>query len=134
MTIDVDGPIPDHLTTGDAVLEIRGLDVDYGVGERAVRAVSEVNLTVRRGEVLGLAGESGSGKSTLAYGLTRLLPPPGVVADGKVIYHPGGGSEPVDVLALSPTGLRGRGPSTLTTWYSYFTRQCDCMMLTAWKR
>ncbi len=90
----------------DAVLEISGLSVDYGVGERAVRAVSDVNLTLRRGEVLGLAGESGSGKSTLAYGLTRLLPPPGVVASGKVVYHPGDGSEPVDVLTLNAAGLR----------------------------
>ncbi|MGH6655903.1 MAG: ABC transporter ATP-binding protein [Actinocrinis sp.] len=90
----------------DAVLEIEGLSVDYGLGDGAVRAVSDVNLTLRRGEVLGLAGESGSGKSTLAYGLTRLLPPPGVVASGKVLYRPGDGSEPVDVLALSPAGLR----------------------------
>ncbi len=90
----------------DAVLEVEGLSVDYGVGEGAVRAVADVNLTLRRGEVLGLAGESGSGKSTLAYGLTRLLPPPGVVASGKVLYHPGDGAEAVDVLALSPAGLR----------------------------
>ena len=39
--------------------------------------------TLHRGEVLGLAGESGSGKSTLAYGLTRLLPPPGVITGGR---------------------------------------------------
>ncbi len=89
----------------DAVLEIRGLSVDYGLGSQAVRAVREVSLTLNRGEVLGLAGESGSGKSTLAYGLTRLLPPPGVISAGKVIYYPPGG-EPVDVLSLSPEGLR----------------------------
>ena len=45
------------------------------------------HLTLHRGEVLGLAGESGSGKSTLAYGMTRLLPPPGVIPGGEVIYH-----------------------------------------------
>src|SRR5688572_21329264 len=89
----------------DAVLEIRGLSVDYGLGDQAVRAVRDVSLTLNRGEVLGLAGESGSGKSTLAYGLTRLLPPPGVVSAGRVIYRPPGG-EPVDVLSLSPAGLR----------------------------
>jgi len=89
----------------DAVLEIRGLDVDYGLGDDAVRAVRGVNLTLHRGEVLGLAGESGSGKSTLAHGLTRLLPPPGVVAGGEVLYHPDDG-EPVDLLRLSPARLR----------------------------
>ena len=69
------------------VLEIRDLNVDYGLGDKAVRAVRDVNLTLHRGEVLGLAGESGSGKSTLAYGITRLLPPPGVMAGGQVLYH-----------------------------------------------
>jgi peptide/nickel transport system ATP-binding protein len=87
------------------VLEIRNLNVDYGLGDEAVHAVREVHLTLHRGEVVGLAGESGSGKSTLAYGITRLLPPPGVVSGGSVLYHPPG-RESIDILALSPDGLR----------------------------
>ena len=93
------------MSSSQPVLEIRNLSVDYGLGDQAVRAVQNVDLTLHRGEVLGLAGESGSGKSTLAYGLTRLLPPPGVVSGGQVIYHPREG-EPVDVLRLSDAGLR----------------------------
>jgi peptide/nickel transport system ATP-binding protein len=89
----------------EPVLEIKGLNVDYGLGDQAVHAVRDVNLTLHRGEVLGLAGESGSGKSTLAYGLTRLLPPPGVISGGQVIYH-GDDGEPVDVLRLSNEDLR----------------------------
>ncbi|QMU70857.1 ABC transporter ATP-binding protein [Streptacidiphilus sp. P02-A3a] len=92
-------------TDHQPVLEIRNLCVDYGLGDQAVRAVRDVNLTLHRGEVLGLAGESGSGKSTLAYGLTRLLPPPGVVSRGEVLYHPREGA-PVDVLRLSDAQLR----------------------------
>jgi len=87
------------------VLEVRNLSVDYGFGPGSVRAVRDVSLTLHSGEVLGLAGESGSGKSTLAYGLTRLLPPPGVVRGGHVIYHPPGG-EPFDVLDLDDSDLR----------------------------
>jgi peptide/nickel transport system ATP-binding protein len=87
------------------VLEIKGLNVDYGLGDQAVRAVRDVHLTLHRGEVLGLAGESGSGKSTLAYGITRLLPPPGVISGGSVVYHPADG-EPIDIMALSPAELR----------------------------
>ena len=99
-------PGPPAPSTGRApVLEIRNLDVDYGVGADAVRAVRDVSLTLHRGEVLGLAGESGSGKSTLAYGLTRLLPPPGVIRGGEVIYHPASG-DPYDVLSLSDKELR----------------------------
>ena len=89
----------------EPVLEIKNLNVDYGLGDQAVHAVREVNLTLHRGEVLGLAGESGSGKSTLAYGLTRLLPPPGVVSSGQVIYHTPDGKA-VDVLSLSNAELR----------------------------
>jgi peptide/nickel transport system ATP-binding protein len=89
----------------EPVLEIRNLDVDYGLGDKAVHAVRDVSLTLHRGEVLGLAGESGSGKSTLAYGLTRLLAPPGVITGGEVIYHPPAG-EPYDVLGLSDRALR----------------------------
>jgi len=89
----------------EPVLEIRDLNVDYGLGDRAVHAVREVNLTLHKGEVLGLAGESGSGKSTLAYGMTRLLAPPGVITGGQVIYHPPN-DEPYDVLGLSDRALR----------------------------
>jgi peptide/nickel transport system ATP-binding protein len=88
------------------VLEIRNLDVDYGFGPGSVRAVNDVSLTLNRGEVLGLAGESGSGKSTLAYGLMRLLPPPGVVRGGQVLYHPSDGGAPFDVLSLDDRDLR----------------------------
>ncbi|MEU4241174.1 ABC transporter ATP-binding protein [Actinoplanes sp. NPDC026619] len=89
----------------EPVLEIRNLNVDYGLGDRAVHAVRDVNLTLHRGEVLGLAGESGSGKSTLAYGLTRLLAPPGVITGGEVVYHPTDGPA-YDVLGLTDNELR----------------------------
>src|SRR5713226_2607913 len=55
--------------TGDSaepVLEIRGLSIDYGYGDEAIHAVVDCDLSLRRGRVLGLAGESGSGKTTLA--------------------------------------------------------------------
>src|SRR5215468_357417 len=87
------------------VLRIKNLDVDYGIGESAVHAVRDVSLTLHRGEVLGLAGESGSGKSTLAYGVTRLLPPPGVVTGGNVLYYPPDGP-PVDILDMTHAELQ----------------------------
>ncbi len=87
------------------ILEIKGLNVDYGYGPGAVRAIHDVDLTLHTGEVLGLAGESGSGKSTLAYGLTRLLPSPGVITGGQALYHPETGP-PADILAMTPAELR----------------------------
>jgi peptide/nickel transport system ATP-binding protein len=92
--------------TEDVVLYIRDLRVDYGVGDDAVHAVRGVDLALRRGEVLGVAGESGSGKSTLAYAITRLLRRPGVITGGEVRYYPGRGRAPFDVLAVGPEELR----------------------------
>ncbi|MFI5754064.1 ABC transporter ATP-binding protein [Streptomyces sp. NPDC051569] len=91
--------------TGRPVLTISGLHVDYGTGSGAVHALRDIDLTLHRGEVLGLAGESGSGKSTLAYAVTRLLSPPGVITGGDVHYHPHDG-EPVDLLGLTAEQLR----------------------------
>jgi peptide/nickel transport system ATP-binding protein len=92
------------------VLEVHDFSVDYGQDGEAVPAVRSVDLTLHRGEVLGLAGESGSGKSTLAYGVTRLLRPPGVIRGGDVTFHDArpaerGGLGSVAVLDASPEEL-----------------------------
>jgi len=96
---------------GDAVLEIRGLSVDYGYGDEAVHVVKDCDLVLRRGRVLGLAGESGSGKTTLALAAIRLLKAPAVITSGQVLYHPrprakGMPAETIDLLAAGPNRLR----------------------------
>ena len=68
------------------VLTIENFSVDYLI-EPVVHAVKDVSLQLRRGEVLGLAGESGCGKSTLAYGIVRLLKPPAVITSGHAVFH-----------------------------------------------
>ena len=89
----------------DPVLEIRNLSVDYGYAQDRVQALDRVTLTLGRGEVLGLAGESGCGKSTLAYGSTRLLPPPGLITGGEVLFHSNTG-ETTNLLTLQDAELR----------------------------
>src|ERR1700733_6715045 len=88
------------------VLDIRDLSVVYRTPGGDVRAVDHVNLALRPGEVVGLAGESGSGKSTLAYGACRLLRAPAVITDGNVIYRGRRYPDPVDILDQSAEGLR----------------------------
>ena len=56
------------------LLEFDNVSVTYGTGDATVHAVSEVDLVVKRGEIVGLAGESGCGKSSLGGAVLRLLP------------------------------------------------------------
>ncbi len=64
------------------LLEVRGLNTVYRTTEGRIRAVDGVDLTVGRGEVLGVVGESGSGKTTLVTSLMRLIKPPGRILKG----------------------------------------------------
>ncbi|TWD84757.1 peptide/nickel transport system ATP-binding protein [Kribbella amoyensis] len=92
-------------TVNDTVLEIKGLQVKYLTTRGDVTAVDGLDLEVRRGEILGIAGESGSGKSTLAVALLRLLKPPGKVTAGSAMFRPEGRS-PVDLLKVDGEELR----------------------------
>ncbi|MGI5189812.1 dipeptide ABC transporter ATP-binding protein [Promicromonospora sp. CA-289599] len=68
-------------SSGEVVLELRGVSLDYRVQGRHVRAVGGLDLTVRAGEMLGLVGESGSGKSTAGRACLGLLTP----SEGEVL-------------------------------------------------
>ena len=88
----------------DDVLEIKELEVAYSTNRGDVKAVGGHRPDVRRGEILGIAGESGSGKSTLAVALLRLLKPPGKVTGGAVMF-------PGRAVAGGPAQGRGRASS-----------------------
>ncbi|MDN5726245.1 MAG: ABC transporter ATP-binding protein [Propionibacteriales bacterium] len=89
---------------GDPLLEARHLCVDYVTEAGPVRACDDIDLTLHRGEIVGIAGESASGKSTLLAALGRLQRPPAVTSAGQVLFH-GRGREPVDLVRLSEAEL-----------------------------
>lgn len=87
------------------LLEARGLCVDYITEAGNVRACDDINLTLYRGEILGIAGESASGKSTLLAALGRLQRPPAVTSAGSVLLHRREGEAPIDLALLSESEL-----------------------------
>lgn len=56
------------------ILEIKDLEIQYVVDKEVVRAVNNIDLTIGKGEVVGLVGETGAGKTTTALSILRLLP------------------------------------------------------------
>lgn len=88
----------------EQLLSIRDFSVVYDV-DPPVEAVRDVSLDLRRGEILGLAGESGCGKTTLAYGIQRLLKPPAVISSGSVVFHDRSGDD-IEIDALEPEDMR----------------------------
>ena len=93
----------------NVLLEIKDLRVSFPLDEGTVRAVEGVNLTMRRGEVLGVVGESGCGKSITAHSILRIIPHPGRIDSGQILFHPASQSGPngngvVDLARLTPTG------------------------------
>jgi peptide/nickel transport system ATP-binding protein len=85
--------------TDAPLLELRDLHVTYATGEGGLPAVRGVDLTVERGQIVGVAGESGCGKSTLASTILRLQPETATVT-GQVLF------EGRDVLTMRWGDLR----------------------------
>ncbi len=84
------------------LLEIDNLDVSFRNDEGdVVKAAVDVDLTLDRGEILGIVGESGSGKSSVAMSVARLLPsPPAFYPKGRILF------DGEDVLSMPVKRLR----------------------------
>jgi peptide/nickel transport system ATP-binding protein len=74
-------------TRGEPIVELRQLAVEYAAGDRSVRAVDSIDLTIHAGEVVGLAGASGCGKSTVANAVMQILRPPARIAGGSILFR-----------------------------------------------
>ena len=68
------------------LLQIQNLCVDFLTEEGHFRAVDNVSFNIEKNEIFGLVGESGSGKSTIVKSILRILPAPGIISNGKIIY------------------------------------------------
>jgi peptide/nickel transport system ATP-binding protein len=89
------------------LLEVRDLHVAFEVQEGPVQAVDGLSYSVRRGRTLGIVGESGCGKTVTAQAILGIVPPPGRIVSGEILFYPPGGS-PIDLAQLDPRGARIR--------------------------
>jgi len=71
------------------LLQIKNLKTCFFTEDGEIRAVDGVDLTLRRGETLGIVGESGCGKSVMALSILRLIAKPGKIAEGSEIIFNG---------------------------------------------
>ena len=65
-------------------LKIQNLSIDYKMRRETVYAAKNINIEVKKGEILGLVGESGSGKSTVGNSIINLIDEPGKVSGGSI--------------------------------------------------
>jgi peptide/nickel transport system ATP-binding protein len=82
------------------LLQVIGLSTHFPAPEGTVRAVDSLDLCLKEKETLSIVGESGCGKSITAFSILRLVPPPGIIAAGKILF------EGRDLLLLSQEEMR----------------------------
>ncbi len=91
------------------VIEICGLNIAFPTDDGKASVVRDVSFAIPRGGTLGLVGESGCGKSVTGLALLGLVPPPGRIESGTILYHgkeaaKGDEAETVDIATLPPKG------------------------------
>ncbi|WP_341987254.1 ABC transporter ATP-binding protein [Azorhizobium sp. AG788] len=92
------------------LLQVRDLTVEFATRRGVVTAVEKVNLTVAKGETLGIVGESGSGKSVTSYTVMRILDRAGRIAEGSISFS---GIDVAHAPEREMRDLRGREMSMI---------------------
>ncbi|MGA1837881.1 ABC transporter ATP-binding protein [Herbiconiux sp. 11R-BC] len=95
----------DSSTSIQPLLEIKNLEVGFQTTEGIVPAVRGVDLTLMPGQTLAIVGESGSGKSTTAHAIINLLPGPGRITGGSIMFD---GQELTSYSEKKMEEIRGR--------------------------
>jgi len=88
------------------LIRIRDLTVKFYTYEGVVHAIDDLELDIRQGETLGIVGETGSGKTMTALAILRLIPYPGKIESGSIIFFDTGLRREIDLLKLSEDKMR----------------------------
>lgn len=84
------------------LLEISGLKTVFPTDDGIVNAVNDVSFDIARGQTVGVVGESGCGKSITGLSLLQLVPSPGRIEAGELLFHRNGDDTPLDIAQVSP--------------------------------
>jgi peptide/nickel transport system ATP-binding protein len=87
------------------LLTIEGLRTTFNTRSGEIAAVDGVDLSIAPGRTLGIVGESGCGKSVLSLSIMRLVPPPGRIASGRIMFD---GRNLAELDAEEMRAIRGR--------------------------
>ena len=99
------------LSLQDKLLEVTDLTTTFKLQSGSVVSpVDHASFFVRKGEVVGIVGESGCGKSMTATSIIRLIPPPGRITEGRVLFQ---GKDVVRMRSQELSALRGAHISTI---------------------
>ena len=93
------------IMTAQPLLDINDLTVEFATRRGTVKAVQHVNISVAKGETLGIVGEFGSGKSVTSFAVMRILDRAGKIAEGSVRFS---GVDVKDATESQMRDLRGR--------------------------
>src|SRR5216683_7590221 len=96
--------------TAQPLLDVEDLTVEFATRRGIVKAVQHVNISVAKGETLGIVGESGSGKSVTSYAVMRILDRAGKIAEGSVMFS---GIDVKSATENQMRDLRGREMSMI---------------------
>lgn len=88
------------------VIEVNGLKTWFFTDDGILKAVDGVRYTIEAGKTFGLIGESGCGKSAASQSILRIVPPPGRIVGGQILFRDvrTPDAETVDLAALNPKG------------------------------
>jgi oligopeptide/dipeptide ABC transporter ATP-binding protein len=103
-----------------SLLEIEDLHTYFYTSDGVIKAVEGINLRIDSSETVSLVGESGSGKTLTALSIMRLVPHPGKIIKGKILFLNNGGN--VDLLSISEEDIRNiRGKKISMIFQEPFT-------------
>jgi peptide/nickel transport system ATP-binding protein len=88
------------------LIRIRDLSVRFYTYEGVVHAIDDLDLEIRQGETLGIVGETGSGKSMTALAILRLIPYPGKIESGGIVFYDRDSGGELELLKLREDRMR----------------------------